>query len=652
MRPGFAAVLSLPLLLTGCAVGPLSGPTAQPGLAIQGTVHGGQQPISGAHIYLLAANTTGYAGPGIAASSSNASVSLLSAVATGLSDSIGAYVATAAGGTFSISGDYTCTPNSQVYLYALGGNSGAGTNSASGLMAVLGNCPSSGNFATATPHIEVNELTTIAAAYAMAGFASDATHVSSSGTTAATTGIKNAFGNAANLVDLATGSARTTTPGGNGTVPQQLLHTLGDILASCINTNGALTGPATPSACYTLFNSAKSAGSTGTAPADTATAAINMAHNPGSNIATLYGLPTAQAPFSPQLSSAPNDFTVGISYNGGGLNDPVGVAIDGSGNVWAVNHGGAGTVTELSPQGVALSSAGGYLVTSTSQFNGISIDPSGNVWLPASVDGALIKLSSSGTILSGSGGYTGGSIKNPWNLAIDGSGNVWATDCGNLSCTGPYTVDETSNTGTVLSGVTGYTGNLKVPVGVTIDASGNAWIANRDNNTLAKFSSSGTLLSGTGITGGGLNRPYALAVDHSGNLWVASYGTSSSTTNVTEFSSAGTPLSPSGGYQSAAIDSPDAIAIDGDGRVWVACFGANVQSSIVALASDGSVLSPSTGYQGGSVRSPSGIAIDGAGNVWATNPYDSTVTQLIGAASPVVTPLSVGIRDNTLGVRP
>jgi hypothetical protein len=32
------------------------------------------------------------------------------------------YVTSVSNGGFSISGDYTCVPNSQVYLYALGGN--------------------------------------------------------------------------------------------------------------------------------------------------------------------------------------------------------------------------------------------------------------------------------------------------------------------------------------------------------------------------------------------------------------------------------------------------------------------------------------------------------------------------------------------------
>ena len=205
-------LLSLCLIFAGCA-GTYTTPPAKPspGVKLSGSVHGGQQPIVGAHIYLFAANTTGYGQP---------SVSLLNATVTGLSDSIGAYVTTDAQGAFTITGDYSCTPNTQVYLYALGGNPGAGVNSGAGLLAALGNCPSSGSFLATVPFISVNEVTTVAAAYAMAGFATDATHVSSSGTPLAQTGIANAFANAANLADISTGTALTTTPAGNGTVPQ------------------------------------------------------------------------------------------------------------------------------------------------------------------------------------------------------------------------------------------------------------------------------------------------------------------------------------------------------------------------------------------------------------------------------------------------
>jgi hypothetical protein len=64
------------------------------------------------------------------------------------------YVPTDANGNFSITGDYLCTPDSQVYLYASGGNPGMapGTNNtAIGLIAVLGDCPSTGTFAAVIP---------------------------------------------------------------------------------------------------------------------------------------------------------------------------------------------------------------------------------------------------------------------------------------------------------------------------------------------------------------------------------------------------------------------------------------------------------------------------------------------------------------------
>jgi hypothetical protein len=123
---------------------------------------------------------------------------VISATETGTSDSVGPYVATGSNGAFSLTGDYSCSSGQQLYMYVLGG-----TNAAAGLMAVIGSCPASGSPAIA---VAVNEVTTIAAAYALAGFATDATHVSSSGTALAQVGIANAFANAANLANVSTGA--------------------------------------------------------------------------------------------------------------------------------------------------------------------------------------------------------------------------------------------------------------------------------------------------------------------------------------------------------------------------------------------------------------------------------------------------------------
>jgi len=86
------------------------------------------------------------------------------------------YVTTDPSGNFSVSGDYTCTEGiSHLYIYSIGGNPGAGTNPAAGLMASLQSCTVP-NFSST--FVDVNEVSTVATAYALAGFAVDATHFS------------------------------------------------------------------------------------------------------------------------------------------------------------------------------------------------------------------------------------------------------------------------------------------------------------------------------------------------------------------------------------------------------------------------------------------------------------------------------------------
>jgi hypothetical protein len=255
-------------------------------------VNGGQsRAVVGAKVYVLQANTAGYGKP---------SVSLLTSGTGNPADSIGYYAVTGEYGGFSIAGDYTCTADRQVYLYVLGGNSGGnGPNSAIGLIASLGACPQAGTFTTAAPFVFVNEVTTVAAAYAMAGIATDPTHVSSSGTPAASTGMVNP----ATLASVATGFANARP---DSKVPRSKIHTFANILSACINSSAP-----TSASCTTLFTNARSDGTTGMIPGDTATAAMNIARNPHANVSPLYGLqPGLSPPFLPALESAPPDFSL------------------------------------------------------------------------------------------------------------------------------------------------------------------------------------------------------------------------------------------------------------------------------------------------------------------------------------------------------
>ena len=640
MRALCASLLSsVVLLLSACAGMPVlttSNTDPVPGTALHGSVHGGQNPIVGAHVYLYAINNTGYGGPGIAPSSTNMSVSLLRSAANTTKDTNNNYyVTTDQYGNFTITNDYTCPSSyANTYFYASGGDPGlgSGVNSAITFTAPADACNTSAS-------TDINEVSTIATAYVFAGYASDPLHVSSSNAALAATGLTNAVNTVANLEDVNKSVALATTPGLNGTVPQQEINTLANILAACVNS----TGPASTQ-CSTLFSNATNNGVN--AP-DTATAALNIAHNPGPSstiVGNLFGLQTPTSPFSPPLSAAPNDYTIAISYTGGGLNSPVPLAIDKFGNVWVGNTAtGANTVSEFSPLGVPNASSpfsGGGIVDPYS----IAIDKSGNVWTANITPNSLSELSNSGSPVSTSAGYTGGGLNAPYDIAFDLLGHVWVVN--NVGSS----LSEFSATGSPITTAPGDQGGgiNNDPVSLAIDASGNIWVSDSITlGALSEFYSSGAsagmpISPSTGDTGGSLNDPWGIAVDPNGNIWAADSGTGAN--RISLFGAGGTAISSSLGYTGGGLNIPEGIAIDGAGNVWVVNRATNAtsppypDSSISEFNSSGTAISPSTGYQAGlniSLR----IAIDGSGNVWVTNATLNTITEFVGAGSPVVTPI-------------
>lgn len=646
MRP-FATVLCVlmfspaSLLLSGCgAAFNSSDATPLPVTlgAIQGNIHGGQQPVVGAKVYLFSTGTTAYGGPGIAASStgasSNASISLLNSSGSNtLFDGTNYYVLTGAGGSFTITGDYTCTTGTQVYLYAVGGTPGGyDANANAGFLAGLGSCPIVANY------IAMNEITTVVTAYALAGFASDATHISTSGSALAATGIANAMANVANIANISTGTAYTAThaTGSSGTVPQNLINTLADILAACVNSSGL---PST--GCTTLFDNAKSSGSSGTMATDTATAAINIAHNPASNVATLYGNPTPQTPFTPPLGGQPKDFTLALSFTGGGYEAagifPRELAVDASGNIWAVN-GVSENLSEFSPLGVAASSTGFTASSALDQPNSVAIDNGGataSVYVAnfASPTSEISKFTaSSGAYVSE---YSAGTSTGPGDIAIDGSGSIWTSNYNTNN------VSKHAGTGTGAATLysSGTTMESPQSLAITAGTSGKVYVSDYSDGNAWLFTSAGSGSLASSLAGGQGGGP--VAVDSSGSAWFANYS------SVNKLTSGGTLTTNNlGTYENG-------LAIDGGGNAWVTNENSdNATGEIYEFNNNDVLTNGSAGY----VVSPAGvpicIVVDGSGNIWYNFSSNSTIRELIGVAVPVATPLAYGTANNMLGTRP
>jgi hypothetical protein len=256
-----------------------------------GLVHGGQQPVTGAIIQLYAVGTTG---------DGSGATRLLSPAP--VSD---------ANGTFDITGTYTCpSAGSLVYLVASGGNPGLtpGTNNAAlSMLAALGPC---GNLSAST-FIFVNELTTVAAVYALAPYMTSPSAIGSAPGDAAA--LASAFTLASYFANTTTGNTPGTGVPLGTTVPVAQINTIADILSTCINSTGGVSGDSTP--CGTLFSLTTP---TGITPAtDTVTALLHLADNPSLNTAALYNLVTPTAPYQPAQAQTPPDLSVRLTVPSG-----------------------------------------------------------------------------------------------------------------------------------------------------------------------------------------------------------------------------------------------------------------------------------------------------------------------------------------------
>ena len=590
---------------------------------LKGKVVSGSSNVAGAEVQLYAVGSTGYG--------SKATALLSPAVTT---DNDGNFVIATA--------ELTCPSNSTLtYLVATGGDSGTGSNnSAIALMAALGACDSVSSIGS----VDINEVTTVASVWALAPFLGSGSAGAELGTSSTNAqGLANAFANVNNLVDMSTGVSPGTSTPTSAVIPTAKINTLANILANCVNSDGT-------TACQSLFSYATPSG--GTAPANTLDAALNIARNPSNNVASLFAITSSSSPFQPTLGTAPPDWTLAESYAGGGLDSPGSIAVDASGNVWAVNY--FSSVTELSNTGQPLSPAAGFTGGDLNQSYGLALDGTGNVWVTnedeTSVNGgqgSVTELNSSGTVLSGTGGYYGGGVFFPVAVAADTDGSVWTANYGNS------TASRLSSSGSAISGSAGFGVNqLAGPVAVAIDASHNAWFANQssDFGSVTSISSDGssvsTIESGGERTSGIATDSISTSSTVSGHVWTANFGSSS--VSEMQLSNTGAASVVSTGYTGGGLNYPNGIAVDGAGNVWLANYYSAPQTTGATItelegansANPGAALSPSTGFGlDAGLLHPYGIAIDASGNVWVSNFGSSTITEFLGAATPVKTPL-------------
>jgi len=583
--------------------------------------------------------------------------------------------------------------NFDLYLTARGGHVTAGKRTSDDpalvLLAVLGD--------RAPGKVVINELTTVASAFTNARFIKGDTISGNE------LGLQVAAGNVPNLVDLSTG--------GWGSVLVDPLNSTQNTTLANFDTLGSLA-----TAFFTTADDAwrgqflKAATPTGgTAPADILQAIAGIARESYAHPKDLYALfdqaypqpkdgSRRAAPFVPYLAYVPSDFSLMLSFAGGGTYSAGRLMFDANGNLWSgqnwmagsqsgvVNSIGGGTL-KMSPNGAALSPP-------ITGFTGMGVDGVGwgtavtrdKVWV-TSFNGKIGVMDFNGNPIGSESDFPfKEKLTGLMGIGVAANGDVWIADgSDNQLLYFPG--------GRIKDGRIVKVAGLKSPFDIVIDPQNRVWVSNSQSDTVIRFSASDPTKVDTYRVGIGVR---ALALDSKGNVWVVSNmslnepppkipdgasimeqfklatqamvayidaGHVTGQINMIRPDGSEAAPTPLGFTGSGAISVPWGLNVDGNDNVWV---GNMWGRSVTLLAGDNGGVHAAgvkTGdlihnFQSGSIEMVTDVAIDPAGDVWAANNWNvvdsamatdplrpqSTwggghgITVIYGAAAPVKPP--------------
>ncbi len=260
--------------------------------------------------------------------------------------------------------------------------------------------------------------------------------------------------------------------------------------------------------------------------------------------------------------------TAGFSGDGAAataaqLSFPIGIAVDGAGNLYIADNtnqrvrkvtASTGVITTIAGTGTAGFSGDGGPGTAAqlSNVQNVAVDKDGNVYISDFGNNRVRKVAASDGVIStiagtGTAGFSGDNgpanaaqLSSPNNVSVDAQGNIYICDAGNSRIRKIVAATSVINT-IVGTGVASFGGDgglataaqVNVPIGAVVDGAGNLYFSDRNNQRVRRVNASDGIIntiagSGTaGFNGDGvaalaarLNFPTGLALDPAGNLFI------------------------------------------------------------------------------------------------------------------------------------
>jgi sugar lactone lactonase YvrE len=237
---------------------------------------------------------------------------------------------------------------------------------------------------------------------------------------------------------------------------------------------------------------------------------------------------------------------------------PVGVALDGKGNLFFANQSGNAIVevpnsaTGFGPQVTVL--------RGLSSPGGVASDWSGNLFIADTGNNRIMML----PVTAGGFGapaQIASGFNSPTALAVDAADNVFVADTGNNR------VVELPRVGSAYGAPVAIASGFSGPMGVAVDAAGSVYIADTGNNLIYKALYAAGSYSTPQLVAKNLFMPRGLTVDKSLNLYIADTGNS----RVVQYPwNAGAKRYNSPAILGSDFASPVAVGVDLSGNLYVA----------------------------------------------------------------------------------
>ena len=356
------------------------------------------------------------------------------------------------------------------------------------------------------------------------------------------------------------------------------------------------------------------------------------------------------------LPASPNEVEFSNSFN-----NPGGVVLDGSGNVWVADEGDNAIKEILAINGSISGSSPIVTVhtfTGTAGPAGLALDASGDVFVTDFGTNDVYELLAVNGSLPASPTITtlGSGFNEPYGVALDASGNLYVADAENnrvVKMTLPIPPLSNQNFGSVNIGTTSPANTLAFVFDTGGTLGGTAVLTQGAPGLDFKDAGTGTCAANTAYTAGesctinvtftprfaGTRTGAAVLYDSTGNAIASGYVQGTGVGPQIAFQP-GVP-STLGGF-----NSPTNVAVDGSGNVYVADYGNNAVKEIMAV--NGNIpASPTIRTLGSGFNRPFGVALDGSGNVYVSDSGNSAVKEILAVnggipASPAVVTLGSG----------